>query len=242
VRRVAQLLLAAVVVASCGPGGQDSETTVVFAASSLVDVLNDLSNDGESAFVHAVMSFASSASLSAQVADGAPVGLFVSADRQQIDELVASGFGMSDPQVVARNSLVIAVETGNPLGIQTLDDLTRSDLLLAVAAPGVPLGEYSEAMLIAAGVQVSPVTFEADARAVLGKVALGEVDAGIVYATDAMSTTDVDAVHIPEADSVAIEYVALEITTAPGHANELLSELLGERGQQVLLERGFVLP
>ncbi|MGA1437257.1 MAG: substrate-binding domain-containing protein, partial [Ilumatobacteraceae bacterium] len=164
------------------------------------------------------------------------------ADRQQIDELVASGFGMSDPRVVARNSLVIAVETGNPLGIQTLDDLTRSDLLLAVAAPGVPLGEYSEAMLIAAGVQVSPVTFEADARAVLGKVALGEVDAGIVYATDAMSTTDVDAVHIPEADSVAIEYVALEITTAPGRANELLSELLGERGQQVLLERGFVLP
>ena len=219
-----------------------SETTVVFAASSLVDVLNDLSNDGESAFAHAVMSFASSASLSAQVADGAPVGLFVSADRQQIDELVASGFGVSDPQVVARNSLVIAVEAGNPLGIQTLDDLTRPDLLLAVAAPGVPLGEYSEAMLLAAGVQVSPVTFEADARAVLGKVVLGEVDAGIVYATDAMSSTDVDAVYIPEADTVEIEYVALEITTAPGHANELLTELLGERGQQVLLERGFVLP
>jgi len=236
------MLLAAVVVASCGPGGQDSETTVVFAASSLVDVLNDLSNDGESAFAHAVMSFASSASLSAQVADGAPVGLFVSADRQQIDELVASGFGVSDPQVVARNSLVIAVEAGNPLGIQTLDDLTRPDLLLAVAAPGVPLGEYSEAILLAAGVQVSPVTFEADARAVLGKVVLGEVDAGIVYATDAMSSTDVDAVYISEADTVAIEYVALEITTAPGHANELLTELLGERGQQVLLERGFVLP
>ena len=240
--RVVQLLFAAVVVAACGSTDQRSETTVVFAASSLVDVLNDLSNDDESAFVRAVMSFASSASLSAQVVDGAPVGLFVSADRQQIDELVAAGYGLSDPRVVARNSLVIAVEAGNPLGIQTLDDLTRSDLLLAVAAPGVPLGEYSEAMLRAADIEVSPVTFEADARAVLAKVVLGEVDAGIVYATDATSTSDVAAVYVPEADAVAIEYFALEITTTPGRSSELLNELLGERGQQALLQRGFVLP
>lgn len=238
-QRLAQLLLAVVLLAACGSSDQRSEEAVVFAASSLVDVLTDLSSDNESEFSGAVLSFASSASLAAQVVDGAPVDLFVSADRRQIDELLEAGFGTSAPQVVARNSLVIAVEVGNPLGISTLDDLSRSDVLLALAAPGVPLGEYSELMLAAADLEVSPVTYEADARAVLAKVILGEVDAGIVYLTDAASSNDVETVRIDEGQSISVEYVALELSDRSG---ELLQALLEDDGQQAFVRRGFVLP
>ena len=241
-RSISRLVLAGVVLAACGSSSTSEQDAVVFAASSLVDVLTDLSNNDESVFSGVVLSFASSASLAAQVVDGAPVDLFVSADRKQIDELVAAGFGTSDPQVVAQNSLVIAVEEGNPLGISSLDDLSRSDVLLAVAAPGVPLGEYSESMLTAANVEVSPVTFEADARAVLSKVILGEVDAGIVYSTDAESSNDVELIRITEGDDVPVEYVALELSEGSGRAVELLEELLGDRGQQALARRGFDLP
>lgn len=238
-QRLAQLLLAVVLLAACGSSDQRSDEAVVFAASSLVDVLTDLSSDNESEFSGAVLSFASSASLAAQVVDGAPVDLFVSADRRQIDELLEAGFGTSAPQVVARNSLVIAVEVGNPLGISTLDDLSRSDVLLALAAPGVPLGEYSELMLAAADLEVSPVTYEADARAVLAKVILGEVDAGIVYLTDAASSNDVETVRIDEGQSISVEYVALELSDRSG---ELLQALLEDDGQQAFIRRGFVLP
>ena len=238
-QRLAQLLLAVVLLAACGSSDQRSDEAVVFAASSLVDVLTDLSSNNETEFSGAVLSFASSASLAAQVVDGAPVDLFVSADRRQIDELLEAGFGTSAPQVVARNSLVIAVEVGNPLGISTLDDLSRSDVLLALAAPGVPLGEYSELMLAAADLEVSPVTYEADARAVLAKVILGEVDAGIVYLTDAASSNDVETVRIDEGQSISVEYVALELSDRSG---ELLQALLEDDGQQAFVRRGFVLP
>ncbi len=241
-RLIARLVLAVSLLAACGSGDGSDDGAVVFAASSLVDVLSDLSADDESAFSGAVLSFASSASLAAQVIDGAPVDLIISADRAQIDELVAAGFGTSEPQVVAENSLVIAVEVGNPLGITSLDDLSRSDVLLAVAAPGVPLGEYSESMLVAANIDVSPVTFEADARAVLAKVILGEVDAGVVYATDAESSDDVEVIEIVEGDEVSVEYVALQLSDGSDRAVELLEELLGDRGQQALSRRGFGLP
>lgn len=241
-RSIAQLLLAGSLLASCGLSAEGDHDAVVFAASSLVDVLTELSTDEESAFFGVILSFASSASLAAQVADGAPVDVFISADRKQVNNLLAAGFGVSAPQVIARNSLVIAVEAGNPLGIETLDDLSRSDVLLALAAPGVPLGTYSESMLIAAGVEVSPVTFEADARAVLAKVSLGEVDAGIVYLTDAKSSSDVEFIDIPQADLVSVEYVALQLSEGTGRSDEMISELLGFRGEQALTRQGFVLP
>lgn len=241
-RLIARLVLAGSLLAACGLSAQGGNDTVVFAASSLVDVLTELSTDEESAFFGVVLSFASSASLAAQVADGAPVDLFISADRQQVNDLLAAGFGISAPQVIARNSLVIAVEDGNPLGIETLDDLSRSDVLLALAAPGVPLGEYSESMLIAADVEVSPVTFEVDARAVLAKVTLGEVDAGIVYLTDAKSSNDVEFIRIPQADVVSVEYVALQLSEGSDRSDEMVLELLGSRGEQALTRQGFVLP
>jgi molybdate transport system substrate-binding protein len=215
---------------------------VVFAASSLVDVLSELSAEEGTSFSGVTLSFASSASLAAQIVDDAPVDIFISADQAQIERLRRIGFSDTQPQVVARNSLVIAVEAGNPLGLAELRDLSRRNVLVALAASGVPLGEYSRMMLSEANIEVTPVTFEADARGVLAKVALGEVDAGIVYATDAASATNVDSVMIPEADAVKVEYVALDLTGESGAGQDLIGFLTSDAGRSALVNRGFLLP
>ena len=241
-RPFASFLLAGVVLAGCGAGSQSGGQPVVFAASSLVDVLSELSAEEGTPFSNVTLSFASSASLAAQIVDDAPVDVFISADQAQIMRLRRAGFSDTQPQVVARNSLVIAVEAGNPLGLAKLRDLSRRDVLVALAAPGVPLGEYSRGMLSATNVEVTPVTFEADARGVLAKVALGEVDAGIVYATDAASASNVDSVVIPEAEAVNVEYVALDLTGVSGAGQVLIEFLKSDAGRSALADRGFLLP
>ncbi|MCH1489260.1 MAG: molybdate ABC transporter substrate-binding protein [Ilumatobacteraceae bacterium] len=236
------VLLAGVVLAGCSAGSQSDGQPVIFAASSLVDVLSELSAEEAMPFSDVTLSFASSASLAAQIIDDAPVDVFISADRAQIERLRRAGFSDTQPKVVARNSLVIAVEAGNPLGLAELRDLSRGDVLVAIAAPGVPLGEYSQGMLSAANIEVRPVTFEADARGVLAKVALGEVDAGIVYATDAASASNVDRVVIPEAEAVNVEYVALDLTGGSGAGQDLIEFLTSDTGRFALTNRGFLLP
>ena len=114
-RPFAWVLLAGVVFAGCGASSQSDGEPVVFAASSLVDVLSELSAVEATPFSDVTLSFASSASLAAQIVDDAPVDVFISADRAQIERLRRAGFSDTQPQVVARNSLVIAVEAGNPL-------------------------------------------------------------------------------------------------------------------------------
>ena len=235
-RPFAWVLLAGVVFAGCGASSQSDGPPVVFAASSLVDVLSELSAAEATPFSDVTLSFASSASLAAQIVDDAPVDVFISADRAQIERLRRAGFSDAQPQVVARNSLVIAVEAGNPLLLADLGDLSRDDVLVALAASGVPLGEYSREMLSAANIEVTPVTFEADARGVLAKVALGEVDAGIVYATDA------ESVVIPEAEAVNVEYVALDLTEGSGAGQDLIEFLTSDAGRSALANRGFLLP
>ena len=135
-RPFAWVLLAGVVLAGCGAGSQSDGQPVVFAASSLVDVLSELSAEEGTPFSSVTISFASSVSLAAQIVDEAPVDMFISADQAQIERLRRAGFSDTQPQVVARNSLVIAVEAGNPLGLTELRDLSRRNVLVALAAPG----------------------------------------------------------------------------------------------------------
>ena len=102
-RPFASFLLAGVVLAGCGAGSQSGGQPVVFAASSLVDVLSELSAEEGTPFSNVTLSFASSASLAAQIVDDAPVDVFISADQAQIMRLRRAGFSDTQPQVVARN-------------------------------------------------------------------------------------------------------------------------------------------
>ena len=89
-----------------------------------------------------------------------------------------------DPQLFASNTLVIAVPKGNPGGVESLDDLADPGLTVVLCAPEVPCGAASETLLPNEGAAVTPASLEQNVTAVLTKVAAGEADAGLVYATD----------------------------------------------------------
>ena len=98
-----------------------------------------------------------------------------------------------------KNQLVIAVPKGNPKGITGLADLTKPGLKVALCAEQVPCGAAAKKALDAAGVKLTPVTLEQDVKAALSKVKLGEVDAALVYRTDAKAAAaDVDGIEFPE--------------------------------------------
>jgi len=146
---------------------------------------------------------------------------------------------------------VIAVEAGNPHGITGLDDLAaRTDgagaaLLVALADTTVPAGQYAQQALAAAGVALTPVTLEADVRAVLTKVALGEVDAGIVYATDITAAAGtVDAVRLghPGAEAITARYFAVALDGRNERALAFVDALATADTQLVLSTWGFGAP
>ena len=235
----------------------DDTALTVFAAASLTDALDDVIVEYSAAGGSPVrVSYAGSSTLAAQIIDGAPADVFISANPEQMDAVttVIDGHGM--PVTIARNSPVIAVERDNPLGITGLADLERPDLLIAIAAPEVPAGDYARRALDAAGVVVTPTTVETDVRAVVTRVALGEVDAGIVYASDIAGgdttdddTTDDDTAAVtavplghPDAARITAEYPAVALDATNAAAVDFIAFLGGPVATAALTARGFSSP
>lgn len=246
-RRRLALCAATVLLAGCGtPGDEGGGTLTVSAAASLTDVFTELGAllEERRPGLEVRFNFAGSSTLAAQLVQGAPADVFASADEQQM--AVVQGAGLAaDPEVFAANALTIAVPEGNPAGITGLADLARDDLALAVCAAQVPCGAAAVELLGAAGVQAAPDTYEEDVRAALTKVALGEVDAALVYVTDARSRADaVDVVEVPEAASVVTTYPVCVLADAPqpGAARAFVDLLLSAEGRRILAEAGFRRP
>jgi len=162
----------------------------IFAAASLVDLLQDL-QPGLEATLHrpVTVSTASSATLARQIQLGAAADLFVSASPQWIDMLEKGAMvhegTMSTPWL--SNVLVCITPADSPLQLHSEADLTPEKVeTLALAVETAPLGTYSRQALSGAHVSGGRrIVSGSDARDTLLKVALGAADAGIVYATDA---------------------------------------------------------
>jgi molybdate transport system substrate-binding protein len=162
-----------------------------------------------------------------------------------MDVVAGAGAVAGEPVTFATNRLEIAVEAGNPKGIDGLGDLARGDLKVVLAAEEVPAGRYAREALDAAGVAVTPASLETDVRAVLSKVALGEADAGIVYASDVVAAGDsVAGVEIPDEHNVIASYPAATVATAPNAraANAFVSYLMTEQARAMLQDHGFSRP
>lgn len=219
---------------------------VVFAAASLTEAFADLSRAFEDrhAGSSVLLSLAGSQQLARQILDGAPADLFASADRRQVDLVLEAGRVEGEPTIFARNRLVIVVERGNPLGIRELSDLARPGSVVVMAAEQVPAGRYARQALARARVVLEPRSVEADVRAVLAKVALGEADAGIVYASDVVGAGDrVEAVAIPAEHSPVAEYwIARLDGPGPQAARDFLALALSPDGREILARHGFLSP
>ena len=152
----------------------------VFAAASLTTVFPQIDK-------HPTYSFAGSNALAAQIRQGAPADVFASANTSIPQKLYDDGL-VEKPVVFTRNALILVVPKANPAHIRSVFDLDRKGIKLVVAAPGVPVGDYTRIVLHNLKLDdalSNVVSNETDVREVLAKVALGEADAGFVYATDA---------------------------------------------------------
>lgn len=213
----------------------------VYAAASLTNVLPHIDSANR-------YSFGGSNLLAAQIAAGAPADVFAAANTQLPAQLHARGL-CSSPIVFARNALVVVVPRRNPGHVHALRDLARPGVKVVVAAAGVPVGDYTATVLarsgLAAAIERNVVSRESDVRAVLAKVALGEADAGLVYATDARTVAGkVSVVAIPARAQPVVRYGAC-VVTASAHrdaARAYIRSLLAPAGQAALRRSGFLRP
>lgn len=253
--RSALVLALGAVLAACGSAhiGPDPATgggeVTVFAAAALTDVLDELAAEfAADGGGRVVLNLAGSQTLATQILEGAPADLFLSSDTVQMDRVDAAGRLADTPVVVATNTLAIAVEAGDPHRITGLADLARPDLVVVLAAEEVPAGRYAAEVLARAGVTVRPASLERSVRSALAKVAQGEADAAIVYASDIVaarrSGENIEGVAIPVEQNVITTVMMARVAGAaePDAAEAFAALLRSERGREALAAHGFGAP
>lgn len=233
-------------LAACASASGSSQI-LISGAASLTDVLGELAeayqagNEG----VETTLNLGASSALREQILAGAEVDLFAPASIRDMELVQEAGLVVGQPATFATNRLVIAVQEGNPAGITGLEDFADPGLLLGLCAPGAPCGDLAREALASAGVAPSIDTEEPDVRALLTRVATGELDAGIVYATElAAAPGRVEGVEIPERHNrVAVYQMAVIVTSAdPGLGEDLIELVLSTRGEEILSRWGFLPP
>ena len=125
-----------------------------------------------------------------------------------------------------------------------LEDMGREELFVGTCAPGVPCGDLARAVLSAAGVELQTDTNEPDVRALLTKLATGELDAGLVYATDVRAAGGAVAAIPTGSGALTAPYPIAALTAAPdpGLAREFVAFVLSDRGRAILADHGFEAP
>ena len=218
----------------------------IFAAASLGAAFDELATGFEARHPQLEVlpiSYDGSSTLATQLIEGAPADVFASADEASMQKVVDAGLASGD-ELFASNTLVIAVPKGNPGGVKVIEDLTAPGLAVVVCAPEVPCGAASESLLADNAVTLTPASLEQNVTAVLTKVAAGEADAGLVYATDVRGRDDVQAVQAAGAPDVVNRYpvVALDGAMNSDAAAAFVEFVLSPDGQAVLEGRGFGAP
>ncbi|MDQ6877032.1 MAG: molybdate ABC transporter substrate-binding protein [Candidatus Dormibacteraeota bacterium] len=242
------LAAALLVVGGCTAGGATgglSGTVSVFAAASLTDAYKAIGTSFEGAHqgVTVKLNFAGTPTLLTQIEQGAQADVFAAADMANMDKIKAGGFTSGTPQVFAHNRLEIIVAAGNPRGITSLADLAKPGVIYISAASSVPAGKYALQALAKAGVSVTPKSLETDVKSVVGKIELGEADAGIVYTTDVKAAgSKVQGVAIPDVYDVVATYpvVAVKGAKNTAAANAFIAYVLSSAGQSTLESFGFL--
>lgn len=248
-----------VALAACGGGGEPTPgdgaattapsvdgTVTVFAAASLTDAFEQLATglEADHPGLDVVFSFGPSSGLAEQVVAGAPADVLATADTTTMDEAVAGGVVDGEPEIFARNTVVIAVPAGNPGNVTGLADLSGDELRIALCEPQVPCGSAAQRLLDLVAVTARPDTLATDVKEATSLVALGEVDAALVYRTDAMATDGVELVEVDEAADVVNSYAVAALGDAPNPeaARVFVEAVTGAAGRDVLTAAGFVEP
>jgi molybdate transport system substrate-binding protein len=236
--RAAALGVLLLALVACGGGGDGRMT--IYAAASLTEVFEELEPDAR-------FNFGGSDELATQLREGAEADVYAAASPRYPAELHAEGL-LEQPRVFATNRLVLIVPRDNPAGIRSVDDLLGDGAKLVVGAEGVPVGDYTRTVLARLGrtrALEQVVSEEEDVKGVVGKVALGEADAGFVYATDvAPVAKDVRAIELPARAEASARYPIALVADGEhrDEAERFVDRLLGPEGRRALRAAGFGLP
>jgi molybdate transport system substrate-binding protein len=241
VKRAIILAAAALLLTACGSDGGASagrDRLTVLAAASLTEPFTALEKTYEKAHpnVDVKLSFDSSAILVEQISQGLPADVLATADEKTMAKVRLAG----RPVPFATNTLVIVTPAGNPARITGLDDLAGATW--AACVPAAPCGDAAQRLLELDQVTAKATTEEENVKGVLTKVTTGEVDAGLVYASDARAAGDkVDVLHAHNASEVVnVDPIGVvKGSKHPTAARDWIDLVTGASGQKVLKADGF---
>jgi molybdate transport system substrate-binding protein len=248
-RRAVVVTVVASLASACSASDADDSNqepteVVVFAAASLTESFESMAQELEEEHpeLRFTFSFGGSSSLAPQILSGAPANVFAAASPETMQQVVDGGAAVGEPELFVRNRLQIAVPPDNPAGVATLEDLADPALTVAMCAPEVPCGAAAERAFDVAGLEPKPDTLEEDVKAVLAKVELGEVDAGLVYRTDVVAAgSTVTGIDFTEAAEAINDYQIVTVTDSDG-AQVFVDFVQSNRGREMLADAGFDLP
>ena len=242
------LLLAACGNAAGDSGGAStSESTItVAAAASLTEAFTQIGKEFEATKpgTKVMFNFGSSATLAAQIAEGAPLDVFAAASPATMKTVTDVG-AAEPPRDFVSNTLEIAVPKGNPGKIASLRDIADKSKKIAICAPQVPCGAAAVKVFAAAKITAATDTLEQDVKAALQKVSSDEVDAALVYKTDVIAGGEkVAGIEFPEAKQAVNVYpiAAIKGSANPAAAQQFVDHVLSSDGQAVLAKAGFAKP
>jgi molybdate transport system substrate-binding protein len=210
----------------------------IYAAASLTEVFKTLDPAQN-------YSFAGSNALETQIRNGAPADVFASAAPLNAQRLFKAGI-VDKPVTFTANRLALIVPKSNPAGITSIYDLRSKPVKLVVATPAVPVGGYTLSVLRKMGLSSvlgKVVSRESDVKAVTGKVALGQADAGFVYVTDARPVSDqVSVIRIPAWAQPRVRYEIAVVSKSSNKtaAHAWIERVLSAEGQTALKKAGFI--
>jgi molybdate transport system substrate-binding protein len=231
-------IAASATLASGATARTHADPLTVYAAASLTEVFKAL--DGAQRY-----SFAGSNALETQIRNGAPADVFASAAPLNAERLFRAGI-VDKPVTFTANRLALIVPKSNPAGITSVYDLRSKPVKLVVAAPAVPVGGYTVTVLRRMGLSSvldKVVSRESDVKAVTGKVALGQADAGFVYVTDVRAVRNqVSVIRIPAWAQPRVRYEIAVVSKSPNKAaaQAWVKMILSAKGQAALRRAGFL--
>lgn len=224
-----------------------SGTVTVFAAASLKESFTALGKRFEDQHPGTEVSFnfGGSDTLAASITGGAPADVFAAASPRTMKIVTDKGDVTGTPATFVRNQLEIATLPGNPGRVTSLKDLTKSGLKVVLCDETVPCGAAAQKALDAAGLKLTPVSYEQDVKSALNKVRLKEADAAVVYKTDVKAAGGaVEGVEFPESADAVNDYPIALLKDAPnaGAARAFIALVRSAEGRKVLGEAGFLKP